>query len=124
MSKFVFNKKNNLELDIAGNKFSIAYNEKLMHKINKTSKDISERIGKIKESKGNVGIFDELIGICTKVIDDICGEGATEKIFTNEEHTILDYCDVILYISEEINKFNKNVSNKYSVNRAVKNGNK
>lgn len=124
MSKFVFNKKNNLELDIAGNKFSIVYNEKLMQKINKTSKDISRRIDKIKESKGNAGIFDELISICTKVIDGICGEGASEKIFTNEEYTILDYCDVILYISEEINKFNKNASNKYSVDRVVENGNK
>lgn len=124
MSKFVFNKKNNLELDIAGNKFSIVYNEKLMQKINKTSKDISRRIDKIKESKGNARIFDELISICTKVIDGICGEGASEKIFTNEEYTILDYCDVILYISEEINKFNKNASNKYSVDRVVENGNK
>ena len=38
MSKFEFNKKNNIELDIAGNKFTVVYNAKLVGKMKQTEK--------------------------------------------------------------------------------------
>lgn len=118
MSKFEFNKKNNIELDIAGNKFAVVYNAKLVGKMKQTGKEISDKVGKLKDGEYGPEVLDNLIKMASKAIDELCGEGASEKIFGDSEHTILDYYDVLIYLTDEIKKFKGSTLEKYNPTRA------
>lgn len=117
---FEFNKKNKLELNIAGEIFYVNYGPEMIKKLKSEVKTLSTRVKELSACENIDESFNETIKLCRQVIDYICGDGASNRIFKDGDYSLLDYYDVIIYITDEISKYKDNTLGKYSVKRALR----
>ncbi|HSH35518.1 DUF6673 family protein [Schnuerera sp.] len=123
--KFEF-KNNDLELDIAGEKFYIdPFQPDLFNRIEEGKTKLLEEGDKLKSLDDNSTTQDlekgieQAIKTCTTVIDSLLGENSTERIFKERRISFLDAVDVAHFIFIEIESYiQSDVVNKYSPNRA------
>lgn len=126
--KFEFNKRNELELDIAGEKFTVNVMDPNWLKKHEAKRvkieEMGQRLRKLGENEAaNVNELDKLmeeaIILCAETIDVLLGEKATERIFKDREIKFLDIVDVVHFIFNEASEhLERDVINKYSPNRA------
>lgn len=111
-------KDNAIHLDIAGNVFNINYTEELLINIKNFYEKAAAQAEEIRDSKDYNKTLDKSINLLKETIDNICGEGAANKIFKDREVNLYDLIDVINYIYTEVGNFQKEKKNKYSTSRA------
>lgn len=123
----VFKFKNNLlELEIAGKKFEVDVLDKallddyipLQKRAEKFNKEIQAGT-----KEQNVEAVAELMEIQAAAIDTFLGEGATLEIFEQRKINLLDLVDILGFINDEVDKFQKQNLEKreqYSPNRAAR----
>ena len=116
--KFEF-KSNDLELDIAGNKFYVdSTNPELIEKVLDFAKGAEDKAKELKGKDDYVEELKETISFCLGAIDSILGEGSSDKIFEGRKVGMFDCLDVIYYIVNSINENKDNKFLEYSPNRA------
>lgn len=107
MGKFEFRSRN-VELDIAGHKFTLSSDAELSQSLKRFSKEANELAGRDidEDEKGKEGQ-----AICQKALDAILGDGAFDTICQTHELDIEDCTDIVEYIADEValhNEANKN----------------
>ena len=116
--KFEF-RNNNLELDIAGNKFELDTTDvEVVARVQKFGKEAQE-IGKKLADKGDFAeALEETIQFCLDSIDSILGEGSSKEIFAGRKVGLFDCLDVIEYITTEVNESRSTKFQAYGPSRA------
>lgn len=116
--KFVF-KDNNLKLDIAGNIFELDTTDvELIRRIQEFSREAQQIAQAMTEKDDYAEALEDTIRFCLDTIDNILGEGSSEKIFTGRKVGLLDCLDVIQFITAEVNEDRASRFQVYSPNRA------
>jgi len=108
MAKFEFRNKK-AELEFPTFSATVGVNEGTQNYIIKSGEEIESKAAEI---NSNPQI---LIDLITKYIDDLCGEGTTEKIMAGEVRDIYDYMEVYHYIITEIRMYYKTVRQKFTL---------
>lgn len=118
--KFQF-KNNDLELDIAGNKFYVDTTDpELIERVLDFAKGAESMAKELKNKDDYVKELKETIEFCLGAIDSILGEGSSDKIFEGRKVGMFDCLDVISYIVNSINENKDNKFLEYSPNRAAR----
>lgn len=116
--KFEF-KNNDLELDIADNKFYVDTTDpELIEKVLDFAKGAEDKANELKGKDDYVEELKGTISFCLGAIDSILGEGSSDKIFEGRKVGMFDCLDVISYIVSSINENKDNKFLEYSPNRA------
>lgn len=109
MGKFQF-KNYSRTLEFPGCEFTIVCNSDLGDAIF-SKKSVFDELA-AKKKKGEIS-KDEIIEYVKKTIDEILGEGATDKIFSGRTMNLTDASDVLVFIINEVNAANKQTSNSH-----------
>lgn len=118
--KFVF-KNNDLELDIAGNKFYVDTTDPdLIEKVLDFARGAEKQAAELKDKEDYVEELRGTIEFSLNAIDSILGEGASDKIFEGRRVGLFDVLDVLSYIVSAINKGRDDKFLEYSPNRATR----
>lgn len=120
--------KNKLELEIKKERFNIdAFDPTLLKRIEIHRKTLNEQGAKLQNQNKEISIeelesaLEESIKLCVDVIDDLLGEGSTERIFKDEPISFLDAVDIATFIFQEITEYIVvDVAKKYNPNRAAR----
>lgn len=119
-NKFVF-KNNDLELDIAGNKFYVDTTDPgLIEKVLDFAKGAEVKAAELKGKEDYVEELKGTIEFTLDAIDSILEEGAVGKIFEGRAVGLFDALDVLSYIVGSINKGKEDKFLEYSPNRAAR----
>lgn len=114
-----FNFENDVNLDIAGVKFSFDSTDldllKTLEKFGQESQDIAKEV--LKKTDYIEGLK-EVIQFNLDAIDKILGEGASNKIFEGQKASLNNTTGVLSYISEEVSLARKRQMDKYAPERA------
>lgn len=112
-------KNNDLELDIAGNKFYLDTTEpSLIERILEFAHGAEAMGNDLKGKEDYVEGLKEAIAFCLEAIDSILGEGSSDKIFEGRKVGMFDCLDVMSYIVDSVNENKDNKFLAYSPNRA------
>ena len=103
MGKFEF-KNRTIELDIAGNKFSVEADTRTGDKMKQYEKTAQEMAD-------NNASNQEALDFCKKVMDEVLGKGAVNVIFKGREVLLDDCVDILVYVSGEVVRFRKAAQN-------------
>lgn len=110
MSKFKF-RNNSLKLEIEDCIFEITMED--FRNANRFL-EIAKKAEDLQGSENE----EDLLNLIREIVDEILGEGATNKIFKDRPLNISDGIDLIIFLNQEINKFKAEKLNAiYSVNR-------
>ncbi len=124
MGKFEF-RSSALELDIDGNKFEVRVSDPhLQERLQSFGK---EAINVANEAADKISVserFTKAIDLCDRGIDEVLGEGASEKIFAGRTRDLLDRIDVVVHITREIDAFRAERLRQFSPERAMRAGKK
>lgn len=120
VKKFEF-KNNDLELDIAGNKFYLdTTNPTLIEKVLEFAKEAEAKAEELKNKDDYVEELKTTIQFCLEAIDNILGEGSSEMIFQGRKVGLFDALDVLNYIIQSVKKGREDKFKEYSPNRAAR----
>ena len=101
MSKFEFLDRS-INLDIAGEKFVLAYGDGLSLRVQKCINDTAQFMKEVQDGKKGDG---DMPGFLRSTIDTILeSDGAYERIFKNREPDVTETNDVVWYIIGEVRK--------------------
>lgn len=117
MGKFEF-QNNHVNLDIAGNHFSIPGSVEYAEKIKAWGLAAQRRAKELERYEDESKALCEGIRFMKDSIDAILGAGAAEQIFTGRDDNLYDYVDVLQYISSEFRDFQVRKQSQYLPNRA------
>lgn len=120
MGKFEFRGRN-VELDIAGHKFTLSSDAELSQSLNRFSKEANELVGRdiSEDEKRKEGQT-----ICHKALDAILGGGAFDTISQVHSLDIVDCTDIVEYIADEVALHNEANKNRAQRRAAAKKGTK
>lgn len=120
VKKFEF-KNNDLELDIAGNKFCLDTTDPtLIEKVLEFAKEAEAKAEELKNKDDYVEELKTTIQFCLEAIDNILGEGSSEMIFQGRKVGLFDALDVLNYIIQSVKKGREDKFKEYSPNRAAR----
>lgn len=105
MRKFEFSDNNNIQLDIAGNQFSVSFSLDLINKLIPIGKKSIEYSEKIDNGEDQIKVAKSIILLIRECLDEILGNGACQKIFSGRKENFYDYIEVILFVSEELENY-------------------
>ena len=87
-----------LTLDIEGEIFKIEMTKDYLNRMNVCAKECNRRADEIKNhGERHDGSAEAIL---SGIIDELLGEGATDRIFFCREKDLFDLCDVLIYICE------------------------
>ncbi len=101
MATFQF-KSYDLTVDIAGNPFTFRCDAEMGDKMVGFQKEASKLATQLGNGEKTT---EDAISFCSNVIDNVLGEGATDKIFTGRSKSITDFTDLIFFLANEIKSF-------------------
>ncbi|WP_195376725.1 DUF6673 family protein [Anaerotruncus rubiinfantis] len=120
VKKFEFG-SSRLDLDIAGNTFSISVADAgLAERLSRFGEEAIERSQNIRESEDVARQLAEACDFCDRTLDGVLGGGASEKIFSGREKDLFERIEVMNFLIDEINAFREERLQKYSPNRAAR----
>ena len=105
MRKFEFSDNQNIQLDIAGNQFSVSFSLELLNKLTSIGKKAIEYSKKIDDGEDQAKIAKDTILLIRECLDEILGNGACQKIFLGRKENLYDYIEVMLFVSEEVKNY-------------------
>lgn len=108
MAKFEFRSRD-LELDVAGNVFTIEVGPTLGDKMKAHSDSAYELADEIKNGTKRDSDATEY---CLGVIDELFGTGASDKIFAERDASLGDCLDILYFVTDEVSKHNARSGNR------------
>lgn len=108
---------NDLQLEIGEEKFNVPYSAALVNRIREFGNKAIEQTKEMKENNDGTESMDKASNLLVETIDNVCGKGATDKIFGDREKNYYDLLDIVEYITDEVAKYKATQNNRY-LNRA------
>lgn len=106
-------RKNDLDIEIAGNIFPIDYNVDFQNRCLEFSKNTMAMAEEIEKSNNDAEAVDKTCKYCKEAINTLLGdETASEKIFAGRKDKLTDCIDVISYIFNEVENYKNTEVNK------------
>lgn len=102
---FEFKERKTIHLDIAGNTFDLEYSGDLLKKTGDVGRKM---IAYSADPATTDDTAEDMTYFMYDRIDEILGDGASDKIFAGRVTEFVEACDVLHYIIDEINSVNKN----------------
>lgn len=108
MSRYTFG-RNKILIEIEDLKFETTFNQDLFDRQKAISKKANKVLKELEEGQEN----DEEILLKTSqffrgAIDEILGDGVSQRIFDKRERDVIEEMDVMMYIIEEITQYENN----------------
>lgn len=97
MREFKFNDRNTIEFMFNGEVFSASFA--------KASVAMGEIGPLLSDAAKNREVLDANITKTLEMLEELFGEGSMNKIFEGRDIDILDVCDLVIFISNEVTEF-------------------
>lgn len=114
--KFEF-KRNELELDISGKKFTVDVTSPILHK---RITEFAEKASSFDTATNSPEALEEIMEFMSQSIDAVLGKDATLLIFDGRVVKFFDLLDVMQFIVEEIRVYRETKNKQYSFTRVGK----
>lgn len=125
MAKKIELQNSDLELDIAGNIFTLNTGDpELLQRVEDFSVAAHKKAEEIGKNKNYIEALKETIQFCVDTIDKLLGEGASEKIFEGQKVDLFTALNVINSVTLEVKADMDNKFKAYSPNRTQRRNNK
>ena len=119
MGKFEF-RSSSIRLEIAGNIFQVdAGNPGLVERVREFGIEARTYASGLDQEKDISVQLEAAVSFCDRALDEILGAGSSTKIFADRGRNLFDRLDVLSYVIDEFNAFQKEHARQYSPDRVA-----